>query len=222
MREKVKGILFDLAGTIVHSRYREAISFICEKLKVENQKEIISEFLKELKEIIYCQKEFKPILDITSSSFSKFGIKLSTNEIFNFYKQYIEEKTFVFEDALNFLENLKEKDLKLGIISNSDDKIVEYTLKFHDLKKFFNFIVTSEKAKSYKPNKRIIELAIKLYQEKPENLILIGNSHVDIKTAKNFNIFSILILRSRKELQKVFEVKPNLIVFDLRTLNDLL
>ena len=89
-------------------------------------------------------------------------INLAAPELYNLYSTTWPYE--VFSDAKEFLSKLiperKEGDLKVGIISNYDKRIVKMVESL-ELSAYFDFITYSEESKCSKPDKGIFEDAIR-------------------------------------------------------------
>ena len=111
-------------------------------------------------------------------------------------------KTRPYDGIIDLLDELKSLDMKLGVFSNKADdftKKIVHTL----MPDYFDTVVgfTTETLK--KPNP-ICPLRIsKNFGTDPENIIYIGDSGVDMQTAKNANMYGVGVLwgfRTKDEL----------------------
>lgn len=83
--------------------------------------------------------------------------------------------------ARELLNWLKGQECHVGIISNSDDDTLQAAIKKNELS--IDSIISSEMAKSYKPEPQIFEYAMKKWGCVPEQCIYIGNSYNDVKAS---------------------------------------
>lgn len=111
----------------------------------------------------------------------------------NYYKEHMTELSFPYDGIISMLAELKEKDYKLAIVSNKFDDAVKGLCKQY----FDNYIKVAigegcgiEK----KPNPIGVYKAIKELDSNIENAVYVGDSDVDIQTAKNAGIPCISIL----------------------------
>lgn len=80
------------------------------------------------------------------------------------------------------LQSLKQKDKKIGIISNMDPRL-ENILKEAGLRHYFEFVLPSYEVKCVKPQSDIFRLALERYSllckenTKPEECCHIGDSY---------------------------------------------
>lgn len=89
---------------------------------------------------------------------------------------------------------LKHKNLPICIVSNADDREIHKALQLHDLR--FEFVVTSESARSYKPDRGIFETALRLTGWRPDGVIHIGDSlHSDVGGARAAGLRAVWVCR---------------------------
>lgn len=110
------------------------------------------------------------------------------NEIFNTYKNHYyknyKNKTKPYDNVKLLLKTLNEKGYKLGVVSNKYDDLVKYLTKLY----FENLIpvaIGESDVIRKKPSTDGILEALKQLGSLKEESIYIGDSDVDIQTAKN-------------------------------------
>ncbi|CAO3660185.1 unnamed protein product [Rhizopus stolonifer] len=81
----------------------------------------------------------------------------------------------VFPDVLGTLKGLKQQGLKMGVISNSDERVVK-VIKNLNLNKYFDFVLASSVVGYEKPKKAIFDQALLLAGNIPaEDALHIGD-----------------------------------------------
>ncbi len=122
-----------------------------------------------------------------------------------YYQEHINDYTVPYDGIIELLQTLKQKNIKMGIVSNKFDEGVK------DLqKKFFNHLIDNAQGVSKTIKKKpcpdaVFEL-IKNSNATNEANIYIGDSEVDIETAKNANIPCISVswgFRSKEYLESI-------------------
>ncbi len=100
-------------------------------------------------------------------------------------------------DAAPMLETLREQGYRLGIVSNAaDDADVQTLVDNARLRPYFDFILTSAKAKVRKPGPRIFEQALAHWGAQPGQAVMVGDTvTADIAGANHLGIASVWILR---------------------------
>jgi 2-haloacid dehalogenase len=129
-----------------------------------------------------------------------------------------------FPDTVEALKALKKR-YKLAIISNVDDDLFAYTAK--KLKVDFDWIVTAEQVKSYKPSLQNFEVAIQRMGISPDKLLHVAQSiYHDIVPAKSMGLSAVWV--NRRQGKEGFGAtlaasgQPDLEVPDLKTLVSLM
>jgi putative hydrolase of the HAD superfamily len=129
-------------------------------------------------------------------------------------------------DVHETLNQLKEKGLRLGLISNaSNTPDINRLIDGHGLRKYFDIIVISAEEKIRKPDARIFQRALNKIGVKPENAIMVGDTlTADILGAQQVGMRGIWIDRraERPENMSLMDhIKPDSIIHDLNTLVDI-
>lgn len=116
------------------------------------------------------------------------------SEVDNCYKQMIDyyhlhamDKSKPYENATEIVEKLNEQGIKVGIVTNKVQKAAE------DISdKFFGdkveVVVGVKKFRKLKPDAQPINIALKELNIKKEDAIFVGDSEVDVLTAKNAGV----------------------------------
>jgi len=125
------------------------------------------------------------------------------------------------EDTLATLQKLKSQEYHLGIFSNAgDDKDVQELIKSFGIRSYFDFVLTSAACYYRKPHPRAFEIALAQWSISPNDAAMIGDSlQADIYGAKNLDMQTIWITRrAQYKVDDEQRIKPD---FSLRGLNEL-
>ncbi len=125
------------------------------------------------------------------------------------------------EDTLATLQKLKSQEYHLGIFSNAgDDKDVQELIKSFGIRSYFDFVLTSAACYYRKPHPRAFEIALAQWNISPNEAAMIGdNLQADIYGAKNLDMQTIWITRrAQYKVDDEQRIKPD---FSLRGLNEL-
>ena len=117
------------------------------------------------------------------------------------YHSCEEDEWEPFENTRETLEKLKEKNIKIALISNHPNhQTIKNMLKKHDLAKFFNYIMTSAKYGKRKPDPNIFIHTLEKMglKDHADSIIMCGDEYADIIGAQRANIQSILLERKYK------------------------
>jgi len=224
--QAIKAILFDLGGTLVETSHLEAISYISRKVSEElnvNQKILEEKLINNFKEIFKKAREgrFKTVTKIIEESLLN-SIQDDNLNLFkkvrSFYKEYIEKEVKIYPNVYNVLNFLRQMNLKLGIISNSDMYLTRCILKKFSLDKFFDVVVTSSMSKAYKPSLKLFKLGLLKLGLPADQVVFVGNSDKDIEGAKA--VGTITVLLKTKETSKLHAL-PDFIISNLDEVSQL-
>lgn len=116
----------------------------------------------------------------------------------------------LYGDARGFLEALKPRDPYTAVISNAPESAVETTMKFFDLKKYFDYyrgVESFEDLKLRKPHPDHLRIAAAELQSPPS--LYIGDAKSDIEAAKKAGMDSAWVKREefKSDLEASYEVE---------------
>lgn len=107
------------------------------------------------------------------------------------------------EGALNLLEKLAAKGLKLYIITNGFKEVQHKKLESSGIKKYFKRIYISEEVKTPKPGKEIFEYAIKSSNAKKTQSLMVGDDYeVDVMGAIHFGIDAVYYSKQNEAVKQ--------------------
>lgn len=228
--EMKKAILFDAYGTLFNEG-KESVPKIAEDIIRKCELNILPEelfnewrknYLSIENEVFFNKISFKTIKEINLESltltFEKFLIDKSPLEFVN-QLFYLWSFPKLFPEVKDILADLK-KNYTLGILSNTDNETLFSAVKHTGLD--IDYILTSEMAKSYKPNIDIFLKACSDLGLNKEEVVYVGNSLNDIIGAKKTGLTMIQVNRKRELLEntiylpdyKVKSLRPILRIID--------
>ena len=181
---KIKAVIFDLDGTLVKftldykSLRREAITALA---RHGAPSEILSVY-----EPIFKTLE-KADLYFRNNGATEEKIHQAHDEVINLTEKYEMEaalSTDVMPGAEITLRSLKEAGVKIGLCTNNGLKAVRFLMRKYRLRDYFDNIVTRESIPNMKPDTGHFLAAIAPLRVRPEETMMVGDSIIDIKTAK--------------------------------------
>lgn len=120
------------------------------------------------------------------------------------YSEHYADKTVPYDEITDLLKNLKTQGYKLAVVSNKFDSAVKALCE-----KFFfgifDFVLGETENIPRKPAPDSLNVAIDNLNVKKENVLYIGDSEVDIKTAQNAEVDCLSVLWGFKD--KEFLIK---------------
>ena len=121
-----------------------------------------------------------------------------------------------FPDTVAALRALKSR-YRLGIISNTDDDLFSDTVRH--LHVTFDWVITAEQARAYKPARAIFDLALKKIGLAPEKVLHAGQSVFhDVIPARQMGMSTVLVTRRGPGATRRASATADLEVPDLKTL----
>lgn len=113
----------------------------------------------------------------------------------------------VYTDAIEFL---KRVPIPVCCVSNADTEPILMAIEKHGLS--FDAVVTSEQARSYKPDPVIFEQALATLGVAPERTVHIGDSlHSDVQGASQLGIRTVWLQRESR-IHDIGDCQPNWII----------
>lgn len=195
-----KAVIFDLDGTLLNTIDDLAIAcnYALEKCNlpthdVEKYKQFVGNGRYKLIERIIPEEKRSEEL------FNKV-LKLYDD----YYEAHMMDETKPYNGIINLLDNLKDKNIKIAVVSNKPNEFTVGMVK-HYFGERFDIIFGHREGYKTKPNPDTVLEVMKELNVKENECIYIGDSNVDMKTAQNANLKSIGVswgFRGRKELEE--------------------
>ncbi len=191
----IKAIIFDLNGVFIQSpnlsdRFQEKFGILAE------------DFLPVLKEIM--AKVRKPD---AGSSFAcwqpyleNWGVNLTEKEFFDFW--FLAEKEV--KELTELAEEIKQKGIKIFILSNNFKERAEYYSKNFDFLKILDKIYYSWQTGFVKPDPRAFQNILSENNLNPNECIYFDNSEQNVEVAKSLGIEAHLF-EDINSIRKVFK-----------------
>ncbi|MGQ9583632.1 MAG: HAD family hydrolase [Thermoplasmatota archaeon] len=150
-----------------------------------------------------------------SESFAHFGIAGDAEGGVELWTE-LTRRAGLFRDVRGGLRALPE-GLTIGVVSNSDNYPLLHIFRREGLE--FDFVVTSETARAYKPNARIFRYALKAAGRRDGEALYVGDiPEVDIAGARASGIKSVWIDRKGRGLRPG-EPEPDATIRSLQELS---
>ena len=116
----------------------------------------------------------------------------SIRDVLAVYKKHYDDDPFYltrpFDGIVEMLLKLRQAGYLLAVVSNKPERHVKMLCDIFFGENTFSYISGTGGDKPVKPNKECVELALSTMGESAENLIYVGDSHVDVKTAHNAGV----------------------------------
>ena len=162
-------------------------------------------------------KKHKNFWEITEDSLDHtmetFKIKKDLrNELLDLYK-----KLSPYPEVKECLNELKEKKIKIAILSNGTPDLLKKLVESNNIQNYFDDIFSIESVGIYKPDSRVYEMPIKKYDCKPENICFMSSNTWDISGGGVFGYNAVWVNRLNKVFDKL-SYKPKNVINNLEEL----
>lgn len=126
-----------------------------------------------------------------------------------------------FPHVNEVVERLHRHGLSLGIVTTKIRPSTMMTLEKYDLERFMSVIVTVNDVEHPKPHPEPVLTAMEQLGANPATTLMIGDSPVDIQSAKAAGVKAAAVAWSLKGEQKLMEYGPDFILKDMRDLYEI-
>ncbi len=211
----IRAVIFDLDGTLVGAP--TPFSEIKERLRERLLEMGISEEL--LGGLTPMYETLLKVSEKTGIEFEKLHsiqVELEVERM---------KESFLFEGAREVLEYLKEKGVKLALVTRSSRKATLLALEKNDIAKYFDVVIAREdvKPEDLKPNPGQVQKALSDLNVPPEKAIVVGDHGYDVLAAKGAGALSVLVKgHNSGRMSFSVEAEPNFEVLNLIELKKLL
>ena len=215
--KNLKAIIFDAYGTLfdVNSAAEKC------KGKIGDKWENFANYWRTtqleytwLRSLMNKHKDFWKITeDSLDKSMKKFHIDQNMrSELLNLYKVLSP-----YPETKNTLEQLKNKNYKIAILSNGTPSLLNGLIEKNNMKIFFDDIFSIEEVGIFKPSSKVYEIPIKKYKIDKHEVAFLSSNTWDVCGGGNFGYNSIWVNRNKNIFDKL-DYKPKHVIRDLEEL----
>ncbi|MGL5415621.1 MAG: pyrophosphatase PpaX [Clostridium sp.] len=210
----IKAVLFDLDGTLINTNdlvYRSFNHVFNEVLKLGYDKKQIGE------------NYGRPL----EESFSK--ITKNSHEIDNLIKIYRkfnleihDELCEAFYGAKDLLKYLKNKNIKIGIVTSKKGDVAERGLKVTGLLEYIDLLVSPECTSLHKPNGEPVEYALEKLGILKSEALMVGDSPYDIMSGKNAGTKTCGVAYTEVDVESLKKTNPTYYIESLEEIQNII
>ncbi len=199
----IKAVVFDLDGTLAEFNldYKtvraEAKQFLANQglpASIFSIDESIFEMLKKarvyVRNIGKSEQEFFSLQEKVLSMACKHELRAA-------------RETSLLPGVFETLKTLKQMNLKLAIFTLNGEKSTDCILRNFRLKQFFDAIVTRESVSHTKPDPSHLATVLKALNVNADETIVLGDSIVDMRSAKSMNATAVGIATDKDRVKKL-------------------
>jgi len=187
---KYEGVIFDLDGTLANTLEDLADSMnkvLTEKgypaLDYESYKSIIGKGVRNL--VIQALPEAARTEEIITGCYKL----MLTN-----YKGNCLTKTTLYDGIVKLVNNLREKNIKLAVLSNKDDELTKRIMENFFNASDFEVIIGAQPGIPSKPDPAGALLVSRRLDINPGSILYLGDTEVDMITAGKAGMFAVGVL----------------------------
>jgi len=177
----IRAVLFDLDGVLVDS--------------LEGWFKLFNKTLKHFDREEFTFEKF--VKDVWGGPIERDAEKFfgkPVDDVINYYFDNFDElkkKLKLFPNVKETLKELKNRNLKIGLVTNTPKKQLYKLLDSLKIKEFFDAVVGGDEVKNGKPAPDMILEACKRLVVNPGEVVLVGDTNADILSCKNAGCGSI-------------------------------
>lgn len=211
--KKIRVVLLDLDGTVIKSAFKvdEAKTALVEKLKqlgLDISTISVNDTFMDIIMKAEKQASENKKLDLESLRKSMSGV------LDKFDIQAISQSELI-KGAKPVISQLRNRGIKLGLITNSGRIGVKMALEKFGLVGCFDVAITRNDVKRVKPSGEIIQKALSVLGCVPNETAYVGDSWADVLAAKDAGVIAIAIIGGISPKEKLVQVSPDITISSL-------
>jgi len=207
--KNIKAIIFDAYGTLfdVNSAAKKC------KGKIGDKWESFANYWRTtqleytwLRSLMDRHKDFWQITeDSLDKSMKAFKIDSSMRgELLDLYKILS-----TFPEVKEVLNNLKEKNYKLAILSNGTPSLLNELVKSNNLDSIFDDIFSIEEVGIYKPSSKVYDIPIKKFKIQKDEVVFLSANTWDVSGGGNYGYNSVWVNRNNNIFDSLDYIPQN-------------
>ena len=214
----IEAVIFDLDGTLAHfnldfkalrSEVRSYLISMRVPVSVLDVNESIFEMLKKAE--IFIKNSSK-----SAEAFEE--LRTQALVIAEKYEMEAAASTSLLTGAVETLKDLQKMNLKMGLCTTSSERAANYILQRFKIDGFFKVVVPRDKVKYVKPHTEQFELALKTLSVHPKATMIVGDSIVDMQSAKELKAIAVGLPTGLSSTEQLMDNGANYIITSLTDL----
>ncbi|OZU88768.1 pyrophosphatase PpaX [Virgibacillus indicus] len=130
------------------------------------------------------------------------------------HEQYVK----VFPNVLETIEELKNNNIQVGIVTTKMKDTVQLGLSITGLDKFFDTVITLDDVVHPKPHPEPVIKAMKELDSQANTTLMVGDNYHDIEAGKNAGVKTAGVAWAHKGKDHLLEHNPTYMLEDMRDL----
>lgn len=202
---RFKTFVFDVDGTLAHTN----------KLIFETFRHVAEKYLsKKLsdEEIIAL---FGPTEDVILKEWMQDKYEIARSDYFKFYTNKHEKLVKTFEGLEEIIDLIKRKGMNLAVFTGKGKDSTKITLEKLGLNKYFDLIITGDDVKGHKPAPDGLQKVVEYFDQKPEEVLMIGDSPHDIEASKSAKVPIAAVVWDSYAASEIPSMNPDFIFYKI-------
>ncbi len=225
MKDKLKAFLFDLDGTLIETvneisdATNDTLRALGESAVLETQvRHWIGHGTREL--LVSALADAKKLSITEIRSWPKLTEAFHTFD--EFYLTRCGTRSHLYPLVREILDEIKATKIKMAIVTNKETRFTTALLKAHKLEQYFDIVICGDTLNAKKPDPRGIHFCLDQFKAKPDEVIFIGDSSIDAKSAQNAGVTVWLMPYGYNMGEPLENSNPDRIAIGFRDLLDVL
>jgi phosphoglycolate phosphatase len=131
------------------------------------------------------------------------------------YNQVVGTQSKPYPMVMETLISLKKQGVKQAVVTNKEEPYTSRILAQHNMQDYFDLVISGNSLPFKKPNAKVIEHCLKVLGEVKETSLFVGDSAIDIATAKNANVTCWVVPYGYNAGRDIREEKPDKLIGNL-------
>lgn len=136
------------------------------------------------------------------------------------YKNVVGTMSKPYPAALETLIELKKQGIKQAIVTNKEEPYTSKILAQHHMKGLFDLLISGNSLSCKKPDAAVVEYCLEILGETKENSLFVGDSEIDITTAKNAGVTCWVVPYGYNAGRDIAEANPDKIINSISSVPD--
>jgi len=196
----IKGVIFDLDGTLLdtladlgNSVNRALVEYGYPANPLEDYRDFVGEGGKNLIRKAMREDSFRPEMEPIIERFKEI------------YDEDYNKETYIYDGIEKLLDWLDENDIQYAVLSNKFHNFTVKIVEEYFPGRRFSAVVGMQAAKPIKPDPALVYEILETFKCEKEEVIFIGDTKVDIETAKNAGLFALGVTWGFRDIGELIE-----------------
>ena len=215
MKKTVKGVLFDLDGTLINF----VINYHTAKKKVQQLVNSSGTGLESSDKMTLYSLLGASKTRLKASAYTTLRRKIF--EVMTTYEVDAARRTKLLPGVLVTLQQLKQREMKIGIVTNNGHAATDVVLNRFGLHKLVDLVLTRDDVEEMKPHPGIMISALEKLKLRPEETIVVGDSTADVIAARGASIDPVAITTGPSDSSALMQAHPRQVISRIKDVLDI-